>query len=248
MKALRPIVRSGGPPLTAPWQRTRRHLVAAVAWMPAAAVAMPLRAVAASAAVPPAVRELDAAALALFDAAETGRWPQARAALDRARQAAAEVGALEAAYTDAGGELHRFYAAKNALGGDLIEARTALAAKDRRWLVSVADRLIARAGELALPFAPRADAVTPRIETLLFLARRMRRALVWEDPVGYREAQRDFESLWKSLRGELATSVDAKRLDALDAALARAARSRTIADARALHDAVLALRADRRTR
>lgn len=217
----------------------RRRLLAAASLLASAVCAPGVRA---APPLPGAVRALDAAALALFEAAEAGDWTRAQAAVQRARQAATDIDAVEGAYTEAGGVLHRFYAARNALGGDLVEAQAALAARDRRWLAAVADRLLARAGELALPFAGGGDDLAARIETLLFLAQRMRRALLWEDPIGYRGAQRDFETLWKPLRAELAARADGARLKALDDALARAAHVQTPAAARALAAAVLALR------
>ena len=206
-----------------------------------AGVLLPLRARAA-AAVPAPVHDLDAAALALFDAAESGQWVQARTALKRARAAATAAGTVGGQFTEAGGALHRYFEAKNGLSGDLVEAGLALSVKDRRWLIGVAERIVTRAGELAQPFAERSDTVTPRIETLLFLARRMRRALVWGDSFGYQGAHQDFASLWQTLRGELAARVPAGRIQALDQALQRTARSRSADDGRRLYQAVWALR------
>lgn len=221
----------------------RRRLMAAASLGPVgvmAGVLLPLRARAA-AAIPAQVRDLDAAALALFDAAESGQWVQARTALARARAAATAAGAMGGPFTEAGGALHRYFEAKNGLNGDLVEAGLALSVKDRRWLIGVAERIVTRAGELSQPFAERSDAVTPRIETLLFLARRMRRALVWSDAFGYQGAHQDFDSLWQTLRVELAARVPAGRIQALDQALQRAASSRTAENGRRLYQAVRAL-------
>ena len=49
--------------------------------------------------------DLDAAALALFDAAESGQWVQARTALARARAAATAAVAMGGPFTEAGGAL-----------------------------------------------------------------------------------------------------------------------------------------------
>lgn len=221
----------------------RRRLIAAASLSPVgvmAGVLLPLRAHAAAAVSAP-VRDLDAAALALFDAAESGQWVQARTALARARAAATAAGAMGGLFTEAGGALHRYFEAKNGLSGDLVEAAIALSVKDRRWLIGVAERIVTRAGELAQPFAERSDAVTPRIETLLFLARRMRRALVWNDSFGFQGAHQDFASLWQTLRVELAARAPAGRIQALDQALQRAARSRSTNNGRRLYEAVWAL-------
>lgn len=222
----------------------RRRLIAAASLGPVGVLAgalLPLRARAA-AALPAPVRDLDAAALVLFDAAESSQWLQARAALARARTAATAAGSMGGLFTEAGGALHRYFEVRNGLSGDLVEAGLALSVKDRRWLIGVAERIVTHAGELAQPFAERSDAVTPRIETLLFLARRMRRALVWNDSFGYQGAHQDFASLWQTLRLELAASVPAARIQALDQALQRAARLRSADDGKRLNDAVLALR------
>lgn len=77
-------------------------------------------------------------------------------------------------------------------------------AQARGWLINSADRSVLRAGELSRPFDRRADVVLPRIDTLLFLTRRMRRALVWSDEGGLLNAHDAFERLWSSLRDELA--------------------------------------------
>ena len=196
---------------------------------------------AAADATPASLRRLDAAAMALFDAAQGSHWTAARRALDQARASAATLAAVEPAFLAAGGELNHFFEARNNLGTDLIEAATALSVKDRRWLVNCADRIAARAGELSQPFAEHTDASIPRIESLLFLARRMRRALVWRDSVGYRSAYDDFKRLWQSL-SETLRSQRAARLRALDDALARTASSRSAADVQALYLAVKHLR------
>ena len=222
----------------------RRRLIAAASLGPVSALAgalVPLHARAA-AGLPAPVHDLDAAALALFDAAESAQWVQARAALARARAAATAATSMGGPFTEAGGALHRYFEASNGLGGDLVEAGLALSVKDRRWLIGVAERIVTRAGELAQPFAEHADAVSPRIETLLFLARRMRQAQVWNDSIGYQAARRDFESLWQALRAELAVRVPTARIQALDQALQGAARAPSPKAAKRLYGAVLALR------
>ena len=227
----------------------RRRLLAGAAALPLVALGLILvpaiRAHAATASTPAStpvsVRELDSAAMALFDAAEASDWTAARQALARARRAAEAVGSVEPAYTDAGGRLNHFITARNNLGADLIEAKTALSVKDRRWLVSSADHLAARAGELAQPFAEHAGALAPRIDTLLFLARRMRRALVWQDNVGLRAARDDFRRLWQELRSELRNQPSGTRR-ALDEALTRMTDSASTAHAKALYAAVRQLR------
>jgi hypothetical protein len=212
---------------------------------PSAALALtlaPRRASAATAAMPAALRDLDAAAMSLFDAAEAGLWAQARRALARAQAAANATGELESAFTEAGGALHRFFQARNSLSGDLPEARTALSVKDRRWLASVANRIVSRAGELSQPFSERGGTERERIEVLLYLARRMRLALVWGDSFGYRSAHDDFKRLWEVARGGLAATVPADKLRDLDDALIRLALSKAAVDVKRLYDTVAALR------
>lgn len=222
----------------------RRQLIAAATLGPAGVAACVLvpRWAHAATALPAPVHDLDAAALALFDAAETGRWGPARSALARAKTAAGAAASMQAPFIEAGGALHRYFEVRNGLSGDLVEAGLALSVKDRRWLIGVADRIASRAGELAQPFVDRSDRLTPRIETLLFLARRMRRALVWNDSIGYQGARRDFASLWQTLRPDLAASVPAIRIQALDQALQSAAHSRSANDGKRLYEAVQALR------
>lgn len=219
--------------------------MAAATLAPLAALALslaPRRASAAVSAMPAAIGDLDAAAMSLFDAAEAGQWAQAGTALVRTRAAANAAGALEGAFTQAGGALHRFFQARNKLTGDLLEAETALSVKDRRWLASSADRIVSRAGELSQPFAERAGTVHQRIEVLLFLARRMRRALVWSDESGYRSARDDFKRLWQ-LTGPEVTSLAPEKRRALDEALLRLSLSKAARDVKRLYDAVAALRA-----
>lgn len=157
-----------------------------------------------SAAMPGNVRALDVAATDLFDAAEGEKWHDAARALGQVRSIAPGLSDLESAYLAAGGGIEDFFQVVNNLSADVIEAGMALSTKDRRWLVSSADRIVSRAGELARPFAARDNAVIPRIDTLLFLTRRMRRALVWSDTSGFIIAHNAFTRLWPSLRDELA--------------------------------------------
>jgi hypothetical protein len=227
----------------------RRHLMVVAATlpllmpatMPAQARGAHAAAAGAAAAIPLPLVELDRAAMATFDAAEAGQWAAARQALARAQSAVGAVPSLESAFVEAGGELGHFFEARNDLAGDLIEAKTALSMKDRRWLVSAADRIVARAGELSQPFAARANALLPRLESLLYLVRLMRRALVWQDTAGFRSAHDDFKQLWMALKAGL-PSVPADRVRALDDALIRVALSRSAADARRLYAAVQGLR------
>lgn len=229
---------------------SRRHgllgAALALSWLtialtPAAHAAEAARAAPALLAFPPALRVLDQAAMDLFDAAVAKRWPQAHEALARARKAAAEVGPLEPAFVDAGGDLSRFYRARNDLGADLLEASTALTAKDERWLASCADRIADHAGTLSLPFDARSDKLIPGVESLLALARRMRNALVWQDEAGFRNAHDDFKTLWTALRLKL-TGRSESRVHALDLALNRVAISRAPQDLLALEQAVRDLR------
>lgn len=224
---------------------SRRHILTTVAALPLLGLGLTLgpyrMARAAPDSTPAPVRALDSAAMALFDAAQAARWTAARRALEQARASATASATIEDAFLAAGGEMHRFFEARNNLTADLIEAATALAQKDKRWLINCADRIATRAGELSLPFATRANAVAPRVESLLFLARRMRRALVWHDTAGFRSAHEDFKRLWESLRDALA-SQPAARLTALDNALTHIANSRSAADVDALYIAVRQLR------
>ena len=168
--------------------------------------------------LPQTVVDLDAATLAFFEAARAGRWDDAHKQLEAVRNAARSVPELQSSFTDAGGELSRFFAATNALTADLVDASAAESVWDRTWLVSAAENLLARAGDLTEPYASRIDATAPRLEVLLVLARRMRRAPAWLDTTGYASARRSFDHLWPALRGELRAkrphlveSVDAAR-------------------------------------
>ncbi len=226
----------------------RRRALAAAAALPLLAsivmTAAPRSARAATSAVPRPVIELDRAAMALFDAAEAGQWAAARQALDRANAAADAAVRLESQFTGAGGTLSHFYQLRNDLDGDLVEARTALAAQDRRWLASAADRIVRRAGELSQPFAQRADTLLPRLETLMYLARRMRSALVWQDPDGFRRAHEDFDRLWQAVKRDLSNEPP-ERVRAVDDALLGTSLSKSTADVRRLYAAIQALHAAR---
>lgn len=226
---------------------SRRRVLAAGAALPLLGLGLGLvlapqrPARAATERTPATLRALDAAAMTLFDAAEGAHWTAARRALDRAQASAATVAALEPDFLSAGGELRHFFEAHNNLSADLVEARIALSVKDKRWLVSCADRIAMRAGELSQPFAAHADALLPRIDSLLFLARRMRTALVWSDRSGLDSAQVDFRRLWPPLRLTL-KGQPAARLQAIDDALTRTAESHSASDGKALYGAVQALR------
>jgi hypothetical protein len=203
--------------------------------------AVPLPARAAVNTIPVQVRELDAAAMSLFDAAEAGNWADAGRALDRVKRASSNLTTLEAPYVEAGGQLEDFFQVTNNFGADLIEAATALTVKDRRTLVSSADRLAARAGELSMPFAKRASALAPHIEALLFFARRMRSALAWHDISGFRMANDHFQRLRQALNNEFAKQAPEK-VRAIDEALKRVSVSGSSADVKLLYTAIQDLR------
>jgi hypothetical protein len=210
----------------------------ALALMPA--LGFPETARAQTAIIPDTVRALDAAATKLFVAAEAGKWVDAAPALRRVQSIAPSVSDLESAYVDAGGALEDFIAVVNNLSADAIEASTALAVKDRRWLVSCADRIASRAGELSRPFDRRVNAVVPRIDTLLFLARRMRRAIVWGDKGTLTHAHDGFTRLWASLRDELAGNQPTA-VNAVQRALANVGRAPSPGEVKRLYEATQAL-------
>jgi hypothetical protein len=207
----------------------------------ASALGLPLRASAARPTLPHAVGSLDEAAMALFDAAETANWAGAEQALGQAKTAALEANDLQSKFIDAGGAISHFIEVQNNLGADLIEAGTALSVRDQRWLINSADRIESRAGELSQPFLDRADALAPRIETLLFLARRMRRAQVWHDDGGYRQARDDFRRIASSLHGDMGKRSP-EGMRALELALERVGDSPSRADLKSLYAAILRLR------
>ena len=167
---------------------------------------------------PAAGRALDVAATDLFNAAQAGKWSDAAQALGQIRTIAPGLNDLEATYVEAGGNLEDFFQVVNNLSADAMEADTALSTKNQRWLLSCADRVVSRAGELARPFAVGANAIAPRIDTLLFLVRRMQRALVWSDGDGFTNAHAAFVRLWPGLRSELAGKL-ASAVDAVQRAL-----------------------------
>ncbi|MEO8835992.1 MAG: hypothetical protein ABI364_04565 [Caldimonas sp.] len=193
-----------------------------------------------NAVVPGDVRALDVAATDLFDAAEAGNWDDAALALRRVRSIAPGVSGLESAYLAAGGGIDHFIEVVDNLNGDAIEAGTALSTKDRPWLVSCADRIASRAGELSQPFDARTGTVVPRFDTLLFLVRRMRRALVWRDEGGLIDAHHAFTRLWSKLRPELA-GQQAAGADAVERALADVGQPPTRNQLKQLYKATQAL-------
>jgi hypothetical protein len=219
---------------------SRRRLLAASAMLLAltSVLGASIEARAANPTVPGAVGSLDVAAMALFDAAESANWDGAAQALKNVTSAALGVKDLEPDYIRAGGEIGDFIEAQNNLSGDLVEANLALSVKDKRWLVSAADRIESRAGELSQPFAARSNTVAPRVATLLFLVRRMRRALVWEDDGGFRDARDAFDRLWSSLRIELAGKPS---VGAVQGAVTSIGTSPTGAGLKKLYTAVLAM-------
>lgn len=191
--------------------------------------------------MPATVRALDSAAMAMFDAGETRDWAAASAALVRARNAARDVAGLQTTYVTSGGTLEHFFEVQNNLSADLMEADTATSVQDQRWLVRAADHLVARAGELSEPFKPRNNSILPRVETLLFLARRMRRARIWQDDIGYTDASATFGRLWPVLRRDLPASM-APQATALELALSGIGASSSSADIRKFYLTVAALR------
>jgi hypothetical protein len=201
---------------------------AARAALPAPAAAQP---------IPQPLLDLDSAAMALFDAAEAAHWDDAHDALSKVEASATAIPALEARFTEAGGELERFFEATNHLTADLIDARAAVGVHDKAWLLASADSILERAGDLTEPFARRTDAVLPRIEVLLVLARRMRRALDWQDAQGFDAALRDFNRLWLIVRPQLADRTP-DRVRAVEQSLASIPQGRTVANLRALSTAV----------
>ena len=117
-----------------------------------------------------------------------------------------------------------------------------MSVQDRRWLVSVASHVAARAGELSLPFVGHGNAVAPLIAALLYLALRMRRALVWQDDIRIsRRHGRLRETLDVPAR-QARRAVTADRMHALEAALGRLTSHASAADVRRLYDSVIALR------
>ncbi len=222
----------------------RRRLLARTALMTVMATAawsIETSALAAASSTPAAVHRLDDAAMALFDAAETANWTDGRKDLAQARQAALEVNRLEGAFTDAGGTPENYFEVQNNLSADLMEADLALSVKDKRWLINSADRIASRAGELSQPFAATSKGVTSRIETLLFLDRRMRRALVWSDNDGYRSGSEAFKNVWSSLKTQLG-GRDSRKAEVLDQAFARLRVESSSANLRTLYMAIQNLR------
>jgi len=187
--------------------------------------------------VPQTVIDLDASTLAFFEAAKAGRWDDVHKELEAVRNAARSVPELQSSFTDAGGELSRFFAATNALTADLVDAAAAESVWDRTWVVSAAENLLARAGDLTEPYAARIDATAPRLEVLLVLARRMRRAPEWLDTTGYASARRSFDRLWPALRGQLGAQRP-HLVESVDAARAGIAGPPSPANAHTLYVAV----------
>lgn len=190
---------------------------------------------------PPELRALERAALALFDATDAAPWPAVSQALDPLREAAKRAATLEIAYLDAGGQLGDFLATRDMLAADLIEAGAALAAANRRWLISAAERIVQVADRLSLPFDQAGYQLGPRLKDLLYLARSIRRALIWSDDAGQLAAQQDFSRLWRSVRVVLETAHP-NEVKRLNVALDRLSQSHAAADARALSLSVEQLR------
>ena len=225
-----------------PMRRRVVQAAASVVLLASCALAIvPSRAIAAGPAVPLAVQGLDRAAMALFDAAEAADWAGASKAVASARAAAAEVAGLESSFADAGGSVEAFIQVHDNLGGDLIEASTAVSSRDQRWLISSADRIATRAGELSMPFEQGTVAAVPRVETLLFLARRIRRARIWQDREGLNSASDDFNRLLTALEPQLQGNALAKA-SALRKAFASIGLKSSPADLKRFYGDVQALR------
>jgi len=216
----------------------RRWLAAATVFPLLAATAPAARAAARP--VPQPLLDLGSAATKLFNAAESGSWETIQAALATVQAAVERVRGAEKAYAEAGGPVNRFFEAGHYLEAEMVDARAAASVRDRPWLVSTADNILSRVGDLTAPFADGSDQLLPQAEALLFLTRRMRRALAWDDADGMTLARRDFDRLWKRLRGEVASQAPAK-VRSVDAALGAVARARTVASLRALAAAVRGL-------
>lgn len=75
-----------------------------------------------------------------------------------------------------------------------------------------------------------------KVDTAMFLARRMRNALVGGDTLAYESAHQDFSRLWLDLRRSLA-DLDRAKVAALDRALTLAALSRNAQTVRELQRA-----------
>jgi hypothetical protein len=123
---------------------------------------------------------------------------------------------------------------------EVIEVQTALSVKEKRWLVSCAARIAARAGELSQPFDGQTNALIPSIEALLFLARRMRQAGVWQDDIGFGVAQDDLKRVWQTLSVELKRQSP-ERVRALDDALTRVSNSHSSAALKSLYTSIQGL-------
>jgi hypothetical protein len=220
------------------FDRARRRVLAGVGaalLLAGIAAAPPGRAAPAPAQqVPRPLLDLDSAASALFDAAEAERWADAHKALVAAQTAARSIDDMQTSFSEAGGRLSRFFAATNQLTADLIDARAAESVRDRPWLVDSADNLLARAGDLTEPYAARIDAPLPRLEVLLVLARRMRRAPAWQDAGGFAAARGAFDRLWPALRAELIVRAP-RGVGRVDAARARITTAPSSANARSLY-------------
>lgn len=203
---------------------------------------LPRGAHAADLSLPAMASALNGAAMALFDAAETSDWVAAAAALGRAQNVTRAIGELDTAYVTSGGSREHFFEARNNLSADLIDAKSAISVQDRPWLMRAADELVTRAGELSEPFRRRDNTIVQRIETLLSLARRMRRARVSEDAGDLADASAAFRRLWSTVRGQLPGGTTPQTA-ALEQALAGIDTSSSSADLRKLYQAVAALRA-----
>jgi len=107
----------------------------------------------------------------------------------------------------------------------LARADRAAAGADRIALGKAANRMTLLAGELAQPFADAQEAPTAlKVDVAMYLAWRMRQALISGDTSGYEAAHAAFDRLWLDVQRST-PGVDDVRLAALERALTMAALS-----------------------
>ncbi len=147
---------------------------------------------------------------------------------------------MEPAYVDAGGELGQFIEAQNNLNADDLEAGVALSVHDSRWLINAADSVATRAGQFSVPFVAHTGELVPRLEVLLFLDRRMRRARVWHDDAGARDAHDAFLRLWSEMRTALIANPSL-RVQVLESMASRLQDPESAADLLGLTSAIQGL-------
>jgi len=162
----------------------------------------------------------------LFDAAATMHWRSARVALQALHE---QIGQLDETsrtqFTAAGGPVENWLAARAGLLAGLARADRAAAGADGIALGKAANRMTLLAGELAQPFADAQEAPTAlKVDVAMYLAWRMRQALISGDTSGYEAAHAAFDRLWLDVQRST-PGVDDVRLAALERALTMAALS-----------------------